>query len=196
MRIDDVRLGSKYSHHSLPEPLTAIGWGRNGYGVPTVELHDQAGNYIEAEARYLTPWDQFLSEQQALEEEAREMERLAERLTGGEGRSQAEHYYKKTFHLRFDEHSAQALLVRMGFKGLSSECRPSGAQSERERRDCRLRLARRVRRALKVGTASTFELDLLDDPGLDCQLEVTSMELGQAVERILGRPDCLAELLA
>lgn len=194
MRIKDVKLGQHYALYSQQPKLLAVSWGHS-CGQRTVQLTDGGGHRFETDARHLTPWDEFMGQLEMEQQEAEEMERLAERLTDGKGKVQAEPYYRDLHHLRFDEEAAEALLTGLGRKPLSDNCRPSNIKDQYEREEAQLRLARRIRHALKDGVASTVDIELVDSSGMDCQIEISLLSLSSSVDFLKGSNDALSDIL-
>lgn len=192
MRIKDVELGEHYALYSEEPKLVAVGWGHM-CGQRTVELKDTDGNRYQSDARYLTPWAEFLTQQQEAEQDRQGILEDAQRLTGGKGQVEAENYYGDTHHLRLDEEAAKALLKAAGCKEPAERDLPSKAESHEEVMAAKLRLSRRIRRALAAGTASRYGLDAAE--GFACQIEITPIHMMEAADDILGQVSPLAELL-
>lgn len=199
MRSADVVIGGIYACYSIPdEPCVAMGLTRDRFDRLRLEMRNPAGEIMLVDARYVKPWDEFLLECELEQGELSDMVSLAERLTGGVGRVEAEEAYSSVYHLRFDEQSAEALLISLGSKPLADRCRPSLAETHGELRESRLSLARRIRRALGTGCASAWGMQRLDQSGFDCQVEISHDQLLEAVERLdpKGSASSLASLLA
>lgn len=198
VRSADVVIGGIYACYSIPdEPCVAMGVTRDRFDRPRLEMRNPAGEIMLVDSRYVKPWSEFMLECELEAGEMRDMVSLAERLTGGVGRIEAEEAYSNVYHLRFDESAAEALLTGLGGKPLADRCRPSQAETHGEFRDARLSLARRVRRALGVGCASAWGMQRLDQNGFDCQIEISHDQLLEAVERLdpEGSASSLADLL-
>lgn len=192
-------MGETYACYAGPDdPCVVVQLGRDHRGRPAAEVEDGNGYLSWVPTRYLQPWHEFLSEQELEFSRQQDMVFLARRLTGGVGRVWVEPAYARVYHLRFSEDAAGALLLRLGSKPLSDDCRPSKAETHGELRDARLSLARRIRRALGVGCASAWAMQRLDYTGSDCQIEISYHALFEAVRRLdpAGSKSSLSELIS
>lgn len=182
MRSGDVVFGELYeSYVREGEPCVALRLVRD-QGYPRVELSDSQGKLFRVEARYLTPWQEFLTDQSLESAQCSEMVALFSRLTGGVGRVGVERHYGSVYNLRLDELAASALFARLALAPLDKSCRPSLVSDPDALTAARLKLSRRVRFALRSGKATAWEIEALDGTGFDCQIHITFDELKGAVD--------------
>lgn len=182
MRTDDVVFGEFYeSYMREGKPCVAVRVVRPR-GYPQVELSDPDGQLVRVEARYLTPWQEFLTDQSLESAKCSDMAALVMRLTDGIGLAGAEKHYGSVYSLRLDEDAAAALFARLSRAPLDASCTPSLASDPDALTSARLKLSRRVRSALGAGKATAWDIDTLDGTGFHCQVHITFDELQGAVD--------------
>ena len=193
MQLAKIKLGQFYSRSlysrdgsnikwkavdKLPAEKTTVGryW-------PVAVLEDASGQQVECQARHLTPWDEYLADEQIRKQGCKEMKRKISQLQEliGEG-FHVEALGHDAVVIRFSQQAAEASLQLLGAKQPAKGKWPAG---DGDWKACTL-LGRRLTRAFAAGHTASWMAVYLEGSGYVAQVNFGHQDLDAVLERLSG----------
>ena len=193
MQLAKIKLGEFYSRSLYSRNGANIKWKAVdklaaekttlGRYWPVAVLEDASGQQVECQARHLTPWDEYLADEQLRKQGCKEMKRKVSQLQEliGEG-FHIEALGHDAVVIRFSQQAAEISLTLLDAKHPAKGKWP---QNDSDWKACTL-LGRRLTRAFAAGHTASWMAVHLKGSGHVAQINFGHQDLDAILERLSG----------
>lgn len=193
MRLADIKIGESYYYWNQEWVAEMIEKADKGAGIwqsGVICRSRKSGERRKLSARMLSPWVDYLREEQMYQEEVKEVAEAVKRLTDavGQGAAYEEPVDSTYISVMFTEEAAARVLESCGAKPLPDDKKPSKAYDDEQFVERSSKLSQRIRRALGVGYAGqSMGYSLLREHGeYHARIYLYGEEVKQAADKIMG----------